>query len=407
MDTADSPPDINDPGWNEWADDQLSDVEFDTDLGREMGEDALRVAEGELSKAEFHERYSDAVEAEFGVDERPTKEAVDSPATLPKVPNEREETRRNVLRALGGAAAAGVAGVAGCLDSSGAASTAQTGGVADADDGGVTDDVDHQKQIGMVIDTERCIACLQCSEACKEENNTDIGVHWPYVFRYEDEHAGEMKEDFLTRHCQHCSEASCTYVCPTQARYKRKEDGIVLTDYDTCVGCKYCQVACPYGVNYLGKDNPNPNIETFDPDDGEAADDGDEFWADREVDGRTVAGSPPRGVMGKCTFCIHRQDLDEDHELHGTTACEQRCPVDAIHFGDMNDGDSDPRQHLREKVESNQYRLLPEVGNEPNIVYVGREPSKDATPVQGPTAYESRDMKDGNYEFVLNGGDEE
>ncbi|AUX09718.1 Fe-S-cluster-containing hydrogenase subunit [Halalkaliarchaeum desulfuricum] len=370
---ADLPPKKGDPEWEEWAEDILDSTEFDTELGKQISKDALRIAEGELSKAEFHERYGDEVKAEFGVDERPTKPDPEPDNTMPRVPGDRNQTRRNVLKAMGGAAAA--VGLAGCVSAS-------------ADDGSESDgNPDSDTQIGMAIDTERCIACLQCSEACKEENNTDIGVHWPYVFRYEDEHAGDTREDFLTRHCQHCSEPSCTYVCPTQARYRRTEDGIVLTDYDTCVGCKYCQVACPYGVNYLGKDEPNEVV-------------GSEFEGDRVGrDGRTVGGNPPKGVMGKCTYCVHRQDSD-DPELQGTTACEQACPVDVIHFGDMNDRDSDPREHLREKEGSNQYRLLDEVGNEPNIVYIGKRPSKDAEPVQGPVSYEELNMRDGNYDYV-------
>ena len=413
------PPAPSDPAWEEWADRVLDDVEQDTELGKELARDALRAAEGELSKAELHDRYADAVEEEFGVDERPTKEAgrtrIDGDDPSPRVPDvdgASQETRRNVLKALGavaaGGAAAGLAGHAGSAlsddgnDGIAAAAESDDDGIpatTDADSADVGDP-DRDAQIGMVIDTDACIACLQCSVACKEENDTDVGHHWPYVFRYRDSLYGEEREGQLTRHCQHCSEASCTYVCPTQARYKREDDGIVLTDYDTCVGCKYCQVACPYGVNYLGKD--------------QSTDLSDGFEGDREGrDGRTVGGSPPKGVMGKCTFCVHRQD-SEDPDLQGTTACEQRCPVDAIHFGDMNDPESDPRQYLRGEFDGredvddkNQFKLLPEVGNEPNIVYVGREPSKDAEPIQGPTSYESQGMRDGNYDYLDEGGDDE
>lgn len=425
MDAKQTPPAPDDPEWDDWAEEQLGDVEFDTELGREMAADALRIADGELSKAEFHAKHSDSVESEFGVDERPTKEAFQNHnGPLPSIPDPNKQTRRNVLRALGGVAAAGTASFAGCISSTSSTGSGQAAESAanvsnETDDDGIIDEIDHQKQVGMVIDTQECIACLECSKACKQENNTDTGVHWPYVFRYEDEHAGGTREGYLTRHCQHCSEPSCTWVCPTQARHQRTEDGLVLTDYDTCVGCKYCQVACPYGVNYLGKDEPNDAVtdgffgreieETEDEENGIqlGSEDGIQLDSDRKVeydretkDGVHGAGAPPKGVMGKCTFCVHRQDSD-DPELQGTTACAESCPEDVIHFGDMNDPSSEPRQYLEEHEDSNQYKLLPEVGNEPNIVYLGQEPSNDAEPIQGPVAYEDKHMKDGAYDYVL------
>lgn len=438
METQEGPPAPDDPEWDAWAEEKLADVEFDTQLGKEMARDALRLGDGDLTKAEFHDKYGDAVEAEFGVDERPTKSAYeDREEPIPKVPNQHEETRRNVLRALGGVAAVGTASLAGCVgDPSSTVPSHELEGNDtgnESEDGdGLTDESPAQKRLGMVIDTSECIACLQCSKACKEENNTDTGVHWPYVFRYQDQHAGDTREGYLTRHCQHCSEPSCTYVCPTQARYQREDDGLVLTDYDTCVGCKYCQVACPYGVNYLGKDESNEMVgnefgtsgiqideEEVDEDGINLDSDGVELDSeqieldsDREVrfdtqtkNGVEAAGTPPKGVMGKCTFCVHRQD--SNHEaVQGTTACGERCPEDVIQFGDLNNPESDPRQRLREKRDSNQYKLLEEVGNEPNIIYIGQKPSKDAEPVQGPVAYEDHDMKDGNYGYVI-GADED
>ncbi len=390
------PPSPGDPAWDEWVEEQLADVEFDTELGKRMAEDARRIGDDGPTRAEFHDRYSDAVEAEFGVDERPTKEAVEADGRdepTPKVPDGRPASRRKVLSAMGGVAALGVAGAG----SEFVTPAPEAGPVADTPSPEATPD----RRMGMVVDTTQCIACLQCSEACKEENDTDVGVHWPYVFRYEDELEGERHEGYLTRHCQHCSEPSCTFVCPTQARYQRGDDGIVLTDYETCVGCKYCQVACPYGVNYLGKDQPNEAV-------------GEPGEYDRKGrDDRPVAGTPPKGVMGKCTFCVHRQDAEAvdngvDPEKAGTTACEEACPVDVIQFGDMNDPDSAPRQYLRgehedapsETAEKNQYKLLDEVGNEPNVVFVGPEPSKDATPIQGPRAYEDMGMQDGDYDYA-------
>lgn len=407
-----------DEEWFRRAEEKLDTVEFDTELGVELARDAFRVARGDLSEAEFHEKHGEAVEAEFGIDERPTKEALrrkqtedlDGDGPLPGVPDLGDSSRRNVIKAMGGLAGAtglSMAAATGERLTNGAGGDGFVGAgdadaaVADAD--GEDGDV----QMGMVIDTDACIACLLCVEACKRENDTDRGTHWMHVFRYEEEEYGEVDEDYLPRPCQHCSEPSCTFVCPTQARYKREDDGIVLTNYDTCIGCKYCEVACPYGVNFLGKGDPVSEHE-----DEEVRELSDGFQGQEvDRDGVAVGGQSPKGVMGKCTFCVHRQ---ENEATKGTTACEDDCPVDAIHFGDMNDPDSQPREYLREQREDDAalFRLLDELGNEPNVVYLGNEPSKDARPVDGPYTYEDLGMvkladeqdQEGTLSWLAGGG---
>ncbi|MCU4973935.1 4Fe-4S dicluster domain-containing protein [Halobacteria archaeon AArc-m2/3/4] len=361
-----------DEEWEAHAEEKLETVDFDVELGVEMSRDAMRLARGELTEAEFHDKHHEAIKAEFGIDERPTKstplEATrggDGNALpgVPAVEGSGLSSRRGLMKAIGGLAATGAtASVAGCLDQ-------DAGGSASATDG---DGGDNEVQMGMVIDTDQCIACLKCSEACKEENNTDRGAQWMHVFRYEEDEYGETRAGQMPRPCQHCSEPSCTYVCPTQSRFKREEDGIVVTDYDRCIGCKYCEVACPYGVNFLGKNEPTEKSPGF-------------FGSETDQNDRHVGGPPPAGVMGKCTFCVHRQD---DSAQRGTTACEDDCPVDAIHFGDMNDSESDPREYLRENDEETRFKLLEQQGNEPNIVYLGNEPSNEAKPVDGPYTYE-------------------
>ena len=384
-----------DERWERRAEQHLSDVDFDTGLGVEIARDSLRVARGELTKAEFHENHHEAIAEEFGIDERPTKSAYeaererdasrmsgdDGGSRLPGVPGaDGPRSRRGLLKAAGLATAAGAtAGLAGCMgqsepDPTGTAA-AQSGVVEEGD-----------SQLGMVIDTDRCIACMLCAEACKRENDTDAGTHWMHVFRYEEDEYGEADEGYMPRPCMHCSEPTCAYVCPTQARHKRGSDGLVLTDYDTCIGCKYCQIACPYGVNFLGKD--------------ESTEISGGFTGSETSEGTTVGGPPPKGVMGKCTFCVHRQD---DSAQRGTTACEDECPVDAIHFGDMEDPDSQPRQYLRENRDESRYKLLEQQGTEPNVVYLGHQPSKDATPTDGPYNYEDLGME----KLGDHGGDEE
>ncbi len=250
-------------------------------------------------------------------------------------------------------------------------------------------------QKGMVIDLERCMGCRACVVACKTENETPRGAFWMNVFRYENGEFPDVEQGFQPNPCHHCSEPSCVDVCPTTARFKREEDGIVLTDYDTCIGCRYCEVGCPYGVNYFSWRQPDEGQYGFDISaeqeggSGESlADilrshdedyDGGAPWSDPDLDveieprGTEMAGRPETGTMGKCTFCVHRQDSD-DPELEDTTACEEVCPTNVIHFGDMDDPDSDPSQHLEEKRGTNRFRMLEGTGNQPNVVYLGDKP---------------------------------
>jgi molybdopterin-containing oxidoreductase family iron-sulfur binding subunit len=97
---------------------------------------------------------------------------------------------------------------------------------------------------GMVIDLDRCIGCRACMEACKVENNTPTAIFWMYVFRFEEGEYPNTHVWFLPRPCQHCDNAPCVKVCPVGARFKRY-DGLVLTDFERCIGCRYCEVACP------------------------------------------------------------------------------------------------------------------------------------------------------------------
>lgn len=383
-----------DEDWDAWAESVLADSDYDTDLGKRMARDARRVATDDLAPERFFERFHEEVEAAFGVDNREVRRGAstdteapdaesaggptDSADPQPGVPRiDDQPSRRTLLGAIGGIIGAGTLASAA---SNRVRGYTRSGGAPEAGADQVAGgDGAEGKQLGMVIDTERCVACLKCSLACKQENDTDHGMHWVYVFRYREERFDQTDEEWLTRPCQHCTDPSCVYVCPTQARHKRwYDDGLVLTDYDRCVGCKYCMVACPYGVNFLGEAEPTDLSPGFQYDTHGKND-------------RWVAGPPPEGVMGKCTFCVHRQDSG-DPDLEGTTACEDICPVDAIHFGDLTDPSSDPRSHLRTKPRSHTFHLLDEVGNEPNVIYIGKEPSKDAEPIPGPTRYEDRGM---------------
>jgi Fe-S-cluster-containing dehydrogenase component len=365
------------PGWtgDAWearARKVLEGSAHDPDLGIAAARDAQQVVAGALDETEFRARYEPAYRAEFGVDDRPRLSegltrpmrpagAGDAPAEAPVV-----VSRRAVIGALGAAAGLLFIGEAFRRSAFAAAPGADT--AADAGAGR------SSAQYGMVIDLELCDGCLECVVACKDENGLSDGVLWPYVFAYQEPE--DVVARFLVRVCQHCSRAPCVMVCPTAARHRRLADGLVLTDYDVCIGCRYCQVACPYGVNYFQWGDPETYGGGFD---GER----------RDARGVAVKGDPPKGVMGKCTFCPLRQ---EDPERRGTAACVDACSMNALHIGDLNDPDSPPRRHLakrREETGGNlpTFRLLEDMGTEPNVIYIGQPPSSRAQLVEGPWSY--------------------
>ncbi|MFP9192654.1 4Fe-4S ferredoxin N-terminal domain-containing protein [Natronosalvus vescus] len=408
VDAADTLDALHTDEWEAEMRDLLEDGDADVDLGMAMAKDAQRLVAGELTETEFAERYHDAVVEEFDVDDAQLPEALasldvedaddlDDAALADRLAalEDGDMDRREVMKKMG---AAGMflglgtwATVDGTDEPNAQVSTADTDGPG--------------TQYGMVIDLEKCDGCLACVVACSQENNTSAGANWMYVFTYEDDH--QDGENFLVRTCQHCTDAPCEKVCPTTARHTRTEDGLVLTDYDVCIGCRYCQVACPYGVNYFQWGEPDTPGSELDPNhvyDGR----------DRRVDSR-----PPKGVMGKCTMCPSRQDGKMGEDKVGTTACEDACTMDAIHFGDMNDPDSDPNQYL-ERVRSenpndreyypnrtpdtvNTFRLLEELGTDPNVVFVGNEPGPNAKQVDGPVAYEDIGEVDRRKEVLDDG----
>ncbi|MES3517847.1 MAG: 4Fe-4S ferredoxin N-terminal domain-containing protein [Natronomonas sp.] len=418
---VDSVEDLHTEAWEERMESLLEGTDHDTELGIEMAKDAQRLVAGELSEAEFYDRYHDAVVEEFGVDDRPvevsegdeeagllellTGSTDDGPGPFERLAeaDEGEVPRREVMKKAGAGAAllgAGTAAAGGGGGDDGAAAAA------DHADGA------EETQWGMVIDLNKCDGCLACVTACSQENHTEDGANWMYVFTYEE--PNQDGHNFLVRTCQHCSNAPCQKVCPTTARHIREDDGLVLTDYDVCIGCRYCQVACPYGVNYFAWEEPStPESEL---DENHVYD-----RRDRPVDSR-----PPKGVMGKCTMCPSRQDGQMGEERIGTTACEQACAMDAIHFGDMNDPESDPNRYLerareeyrganelqdddapefpgRSEDTASTFRLLEELGTDPNVVFVGNEPGPSAEQVAGPVAYEDVGEVDRRKEVLDDG----
>ena len=225
----------------------------------------------------------------------------------------------------------------------------------------------------MAVDLERCQGCRACVEACKVENNTSQGVFWMHVFRLEEGEYPDTQISFLPRPCQHCDNAPCVKVCPVGARYKRI-DGLVLTDYERCIGCRYCEVACPYGVNFFNWKQPAENyyMDWSDPDIQAASGGAVPPYRNPDLDGRygseqkqVAGGGHFRGIVEKCTFCVQRIEKGLQ------PACVTVCPVQALVFGDLDDQDSPVSTYLTGKQT---FRLLDEVGTEPRVHYVGGRP---------------------------------
>ncbi|MXV62481.1 4Fe-4S dicluster domain-containing protein [Natronorubrum sp. JWXQ-INN-674] len=340
--------------WQDGLEKELEETEYDTELGLEMARDAMRLSKGELSEEAFYDRYHEDVLEEFGEDSRPMADEIETARekgrleeTISKIGD--EESRREMMKKMGGAGAVGL-GAWGTVESQRDDDEPAGAVFAQDQEADEPDDTDEDgTQWGMALDLEHCDGCLSCVVACAEEHSWDQGANWMYVLAYDDDTVSspdpddyESTEDFeyLIRPCQHCTDAPCEKVCPTTARHTRDSDGLVLTDYDVCIGCRYCQVACPYGVNYFQWEEPEIGEDELE--DGHVYDARD----------RPVGARGPRGVMEKCTFCATRQDGQQGEEQVGTTACEDACPPEVIQFGDMNNPNSDPQRYIDNTAKS-------------------------------------------------------
>jgi phenylacetyl-CoA:acceptor oxidoreductase 27-kDa subunit len=205
----------------------------------------------------------------------------------------------------------------------------------------------------MVADLRRCVGCQTCTASCRQANGTPPGTQWRRVLDMEFGEYPDVRRAFVPVSCMHCDDPPCMEVCPTTATRKRA-DGIVTIDYDLCIGCAYCAVACPYQARYRS-DRPAPAMGVATPDETQRGDGG------------------RSGVATKCTFCVERIDagtavgLTPGVDPDATPACVNSCIANALHFGDLDDPESNVSTLLREHEH---FRMHEELGTGPGVHYL-------------------------------------
>jgi Fe-S-cluster-containing dehydrogenase component len=213
-------------------------------------------------------------------------------------------------------------------------------------------------EFAFAINLSKCNGNRRCVYACMEENNQSRDPQIQYIRvleievgslevehsdMYYDHDAVPAKDKFyLPVQCNQCANPPCVKACPVQATWKEK-DGIVVIDSNWCIGCRFCQAACPYDARRFNWTDPSIPPDEINPDQG--------YLSNR---------IRPRGVVEKCHFCLHRTRVGRN------PACLEACPTGARKFGNLLDPDSDVQRVIKNK---RVFVLKEDLGTEPRLFY--------------------------------------
>jgi molybdopterin-containing oxidoreductase family iron-sulfur binding subunit len=211
---------------------------------------------------------------------------------------------------------------------------------------------------GYAINLSRCQGYRDCVHGCIEENNQGRDSQMQYIrvlqmdqgnmnleqseHYYDPETVPVEGKYYLPVQCMQCDDPPCVKACPVKATWM-EPDGIVVIDYDWCIGCRYCMTACPYWARHFNWTEPQIPAEEINPD--------THYLGNRPR---------PRGVVEKCHFCIQRTRKGRQ------PACMEACPTGARIFGNILDPDSEIRYILENKTV---FRLKEDLGTEPKFWY--------------------------------------
>ena len=217
----------------------------------------------------------------------------------------------------------------------------------------------------MVLDLRKCVGCHACTVACVAENKLPPGVVYRPVLEEEFGSYPNVTRRFLPRPCMQCENPPCVPVCPVHATYTN-EEGVVVMDYEQCIGCRYCITACPYAARTFdfGRTYTEATAEANGLIVGRSQAEVYERAANFEygvAHERRGGEESPIGNARKCHFCLHRLSAGM------LPACTTTCIGRATLFGDANDPDSLVAELI---ARPNATRLKEELGTHPRVYYL-------------------------------------